>query len=370
MTDIDVDHAHMARAIRLAARGMFTADPNPRVGCVIVSDGAVVGEGWHAHTGQAHAEVFALDEAGDRANGATTYVSLEPCCHHGRTPPCADALVAAGIKRVVMASRDPNPVVSGSGERRLTDAGVVVDSGILAAEARALNVGFFKRMETGRPFLRSKIAVSLDGRTALANGTSKWITGEAARADVHRLRARSSAILTGSGTVLADDPVLTARIDTDEPLQQPFRFIVDSKLSLSADARLLSEGGAVTIFCAVPDADAQAPLEQAGATVEVGAGPDGRVSLPAMMDRLGELEINEVLVEAGPTLNGALFEAGLIDELVIYIAGRVLGDQGRGMFSLPELTEMPAQVDFELVELRRVGQDCRLTYRPECRTDA
>jgi diaminohydroxyphosphoribosylaminopyrimidine deaminase/5-amino-6-(5-phosphoribosylamino)uracil reductase len=364
MTGPNNDPAHMAMAIRLAAHGLYSADPNPRVGCVIVRDGEVVGEGWHVRAGEPHAEIRALEQAGNAACGATAYVSLEPCCHHGRTPPCTDALISAGVKKVFMATNDPNPKVSGSGERQLGDAGIAVEKNFLAAEARALNVGFFKRMESGRPFVRSKIAASLDGRTALANGTSKWITGEAARADVQRLRARSSAILTGTGTVVADDPALTVRLDEPDGLRQPDRIVVDSHLTTPPGARLLDCGGPVRIFCAEGAQEKQANLEKAGAIVEPIESRDGRVSLPALMARLAELEMNEVLVEAGPVLNGALMQAGLIDELVLYVAGHVLGDGARGMFSIPELTDMSDRTEFELLEFRKVGRDCRLTYRP------
>jgi diaminohydroxyphosphoribosylaminopyrimidine deaminase/5-amino-6-(5-phosphoribosylamino)uracil reductase len=364
MTGRGIDHAHMARALRLATRGLYSTDPNPRVGCVIVRDGEIVGEGWHAHAGEPHAEIGALAQAGESASGATAYVSLEPCCHHGRTPPCTDALLSAGIKRVVIATRDPNPEMSGSGERQLVDAGVEVERNVLAAEARALNVGFFQRMETGRPFVRSKIAASLDGRTALANGTSKWITGEAAREDVQRLRARSSAILTGSGTVVADDPELTARFDAAGGVRQPTRIVVDSRLKTPPGSRLLDAGAEVRIFCTEAVPDVRDRLEKAGAIVEVIESQAGGVSLPALMNRLAKLEINEVHVEAGPVLNGSLLQAGLLDELVVYMASHVLGTDGRGMFAIPELTGMSERVAFELVELRKVGADCRMTYRP------
>lgn len=358
------DYAHMAMALRLARRGLYTADPNPRVGCVIANEGHVVGIGWHARAGEAHAEIRALEDAGEAARGATAYVTLEPCCHHGRTPPCTDKLLAAGIARVVMATRDPNPAVAGAGEQQLRDAGVEITSGMHDAEARALNVGFFRRMETGRPYVRAKIAASLDGRTALASGVSKWITGEAAREDVQRLRARSSAVLTGIGTVVADDPSLNVRLDVLGEVRQPARVVLDSRLRMASASKMLASGGPVRIFCTESEPDAVKRLEGAGATVEQIGASAGRVSLPEVMQRLAELEYNEILVEAGSGLNGALLEAGLIDELIVYMASHVLGADARGMFANQELTNMSNRIPFELVELRRVGADCRLTYRP------
>lgn len=358
------DYVHMDAALGLAARGLYTADPNPRVGCVIVRGGKVVGEGWHARTGGPHAEIDALEEAGDAARGATAYVTLEPCCHHGRTPPCTDALLAAGIARVVYAAGDPNPAVSGDGARQMTDAGIDVSAGVLEDAARALNVGFFSRMQKARPWVRLKIASSLDGRTALANGASQWITGAPARADVHRLRARSSAILTGVGTVAADNPSMTARPEDIGDVVQPARIVVDSQLNIPVDSKMLAAGDPVRIFCALPDPAKLASLESKGAIVEQIEVAAGRVALPAVMRRLAELEFNELLVEAGPALNGALLEAGLIDELIVYMASDVLGSDARGMFATSELTEISQRFAFELSESRRVGEDLRLSYRP------
>ena len=363
MTGLVDDHRYMAEALRLAHHGLFTTDPNPRVGCVIVQNDAVVGAGWHARAGEPHAEIRALQQAGDAAAGASAYVTLEPCCHHGRTPPCTDALLAAGIKRVVIATEDPNPQVAGAGLRQLEAAGVAVESGVLASEARSLNVGFFRRMRTARPYVRSKIAASLDGRTALANGTSKWITSAAARDDVQRLRARSSAILTGVETVLADDPSLTVRLPELGDIRQPERIVVDSRLRMRPDARMLSLPGRVRIFCVATGSGAQEQLEATGARVEVIDRQDERVSLSALLGRLAEMDVNELLVEAGPVLNGALLQQGLIDEVVVYMAGHVLGADARGMFAVPELTDMSRRIELELVEVRRVGADCRLTYR-------
>ena len=358
------DHAFMARALQLARRGLNTTDPNPRVGCVIVSDGEIVGEGWHAFTGGPHAEVAALGDAGAAAGGATAYVTLEPCCHHGRMPPCTDALLEAGIARVVIASRDPNPVVAGAGEAQLAAAGVAVTGGVLDGESQALNVGYLKRRRTGRPYVRSKIAVSMDGRTALANGTSQWITGEAARADVQRLRARSSAIMVGAGTVVDDDPSLNVRNKELGEVLQPLRIIIDSGLRTPTDARTLGLPGDVIVFTVAGDASKQQLLEQAGARIEVvNAMPNGRVDLDAALVRLANLEVNEVLVEAGSRLNGALLQAGVIDELVVYMAGSILGRDARGMFDIPELTDMSARPEFGLADVRRVGKDLRLTWK-------
>ena len=363
MNEMHEDSAFMARALKLAQRGLYTADPNPRVGCVIVLNNKVVGEGWHQRAGGHHAEIMALENAGDASIGATAYVTLEPCCHHGRTPPCTDALIAAGIQRVVVATTDPNPAVAGAGERQLKDAGVAILTGLLEAESRALNIGFLQRMQSNRPYLRTKIAVSLDGRTALANGESKWITGESARADVQRWRARSSAIVTGVGTALADDPLLTVRAEELGAVEPPARIVLDSTLRIPASAQIFRSPGSVRIFCADAHDDKVSSIEAAGAVVEVLASEQGRVSLTAVIARLAELEVNEVLVEAGPTLNGALLNAGLIDELLVYMAGNILGTDGRGMFAIPELTDMSRRQELELVDFRRVGKDCRLTYR-------
>lgn len=355
------DHGYMARALRLAARGMHTATPNPRVGCVIVKDGEVVGEGWHERAGEPHAEVHALRAAGDRARGATAYVTLEPCSHHGRTPPCADALIDAGVARVVAAMTDPNPQVAGRGIQLLTLAGVRAEVGLLEAEARELNVGFIARMTRGRPWLRLKTAATLDGKTALENGASKWLTGPAARQDVQRWRARACAILTGSGTVLADDPQMNVRLA--EASRQPLRVIVDSRLATPPDARILASGP-VLIVCAAAEARAAAALEAAGAEV-IGL-PDGhgRVDLAAVAGELARRGANEVHAEAGATLNGALLRAGLVDEWLAYVAPIVLGHRARGLFDLPALTDMAGRRGFVLRDVRMVGNDMRLVLRP------
>jgi diaminohydroxyphosphoribosylaminopyrimidine deaminase/5-amino-6-(5-phosphoribosylamino)uracil reductase len=354
------DHAHMARALRLAARGRYTTHPNPRVGCVLVAGGQVVGEGWHRVAGGPHAEIEALDAAGARAAGATAYVTLEPCSHHGRTPPCADAMVAARVARVVAAVTDPNPMVGGRGLATLEAAGVEVASGLLESAAAELNAGFLCRMARGRPRVTLKLAASLDGRTAMASGESRWITGPAARADVQRLRAASSAVLTGIGTVLADDPSLTVRAEGLDTLgRQPLRVVLDSGLRMSPAARMLALPGSTLVFAAGRRAAASG-LEAAGATVEYLPAADDGLDLAAVLHRLGALECNDVLVEAGPTLAGSLMAAGLVDEIVLYLAPHLMGDTARGLFSLPGLEKMADRVQLRITDLRRVGDDLRL----------
>lgn len=350
----------MTRALRLAERGLYTTTPNPRVGCVVVHDGTVVGEGFHERAGEAHAETRALAQAGARARGSTVYVTLEPCAHHGRTPPCADALVNAGVARVVVAMEDPNPLVAGRGLARLRTAGIQVETGLLGAEARELNIGFVTRMSRGRPWVRVKSAASLDGRTALANGVSKWITGEAARHDVQHWRARACAILTGAGTVLADDPQLTVR-DIPTP-RQPRRIVVDSHLSMPLKARIL-EGGNTVVVTASEDTAAIGALREAGVTVVEMGRPGGQVDLARLMGWLAEQGVNELMVEAGATLNGALLEVGLVDELVLYLAPALLGSTARGLFVLPELTTMAQRIHLDIRDVRAVGRDLRLIAR-------
>ena len=354
------DYRYMARALTLARRGLYSADPNPRVGCVLVRDDDIVGEGWHEQAGEAHAEVIALDAAGDRARGATAYVTLEPCCHHGRTPPCTDALLQAGVARVVAAMRDPNPQVSGQGLAILAKAGVAVECGLLETEARALNPGFIQRMTTGRPWVRVKLAMSLDGRTALASGESQWLTGAVARQDVQRWRARSSAILTGIGTVLADDPGLNVRLP--EVSRQPLRVILDSELHTPPTAKILQLPGSMLIFTAGADPDRQASLRVADPDLVVVPKAGHGLDLLAVMAELARRECNEVQVESGPTLAGALLQAGLVDELVIYLAPLLLGDKARGLFQLPELTRMQDRRELELIETRAVGKDWRFIF--------
>lgn len=355
------DYIHMARALRLAERGLYTTTPNPRVGCVIVKDGRIIGEGWHVRTGEPHAEIHALTEAGSQARGATVYVTLEPCSHHGRTPPCADALVEAGVAWVVAAMTDPNPQVSGNGLARLAAAGIQTASGLLEAEAKKLNEGFVKRMIYGHPFVRIKTASSLDGKTALSTGESKWITGEAARHDVHQLRARSCAILTGIGTIIADDPQLDVR--EVETTRQPIKVIVDSRLRTPPAARVLARGRTM-VACAEPDAGKVAALEARGAEVLCLPQPDGTVDLNALLSRLAQKGINEVMTEAGAHLNGALLAAGLVDEWVQYVAPVLLGDAARGLFRLAEPAAMAQRLSWRLIDSRQVGDDLRLTWRP------
>jgi len=365
----DFDRFAMQRALTLAVRGLETTDPNPRVGCVLAQRGRIVGEGWHERAGEAHAEAAALRAAGALAEGAAVYVTLEPCSHHGRTPPCAQALIAARVARVVYATDDPNPQVSGRGADALRAAGIVVEAGLMAQEAAELNAGFMKRMQQGRPLLRVKLAMSLDGRTALANGESRWITGDAARQDVQHWRARSSAVLTGIGTVLADDPRLDVRLaeEPGTPRRQPLRVVLDTRLRTPPQARLFEAGGGeVLIITAVTAAEDRrvAALTARGARVESLPEIGGRLALPAVLERLGELELNEVLVEAGATLAGALLRAALADELLLYVGPRLLGPGARALVTLPELRRLSEAPQFALIEAQQVGEDLRLRLRP------
>jgi diaminohydroxyphosphoribosylaminopyrimidine deaminase/5-amino-6-(5-phosphoribosylamino)uracil reductase len=359
------DHHHMVRALELARLGLYSTPPNPSVGCVLVRWGQVVGEGYHLRAGEPHAEVIAVAEAGGAARGATAYVTLEPCSHHGRTPPCTEALIAAGVRRVVAAMRDPNPRVDGAGLARLEAAGIVTASGLLAGEAAEINRGFVRRMRTGRPWVTLKLGASLDGRTALADGTSKWITGERARADVQRLRARASAVVTGSGTVLADDPLLTVR-DPELELRgrRPLRVVLDSQLRTPPGAQVLSFADSTLILTRDATSPAAVELREAGVQVEsLPSSPQG-LDLEAALDRLGERECNEILVEAGPTLAGEFVRLGLVDEIVVYMAPVVLGQAARSLFNLPPLSRMCDRCEFEWRDVARIGDDLRLTLRP------
>lgn len=364
--------ALMARAVQLAERGLYTTDPNPRVGCVLAKDGRIIGEGWHRRAGEPHAERLAIDAAGTDARGATAYVTLEPCCHHGRTPPCTDALLAAGVSRVVVGMEDPNPLVHGRGLERMRAAGVEVVTGMLESACRALNPGFDKRMRLGLPFVRVKLAASLDGGTALANGESRWITSQAARTDVQWLRARSSAILTGIGTLLADDPSLNVRLspalipalEPDEPVRQPLRVILDSRLRLPLNAKMLPLPGATLVATLSDDPKRIAAVTSAGAEVWIGPqAPAGRVDLEALLRYLAEREINEVLIEAGPTLAGAMVQRRLLDELVLYLAPHLMGSDTRRLVELGPLASMSERVPLELMDWRQVGPDLRLRVR-------
>ncbi len=356
------DHAYMSQALQLAERGLYSTSPNPRVGCVIVCNGNVVGSGWHERAGQAHAEINALNLAGTAARGAAIYLTLEPCSHQGRTPPCAEALIKAGVTRAIVAMQDPNPLVVGGGCALLKQAGIEVQTGLMEAEARALNIGFITRMTHKRPWVRMKIAASLDGKTALKNGASHWITNELARRDGHRLRARSCAVLTGIGTVLADDPQLTVR--QVETTRQPLRVVVDSRLETPVDARMLCGGGEL-IFTATASEGKIMALRDAGAHPIVLPDGNGNVDLVRMMRTLADYEINEVLVEAGARLNGSLIKAGLVDELVIYLAPCLIGDVAQSMLNLPELTDLAGKHALKIQDLRMVGSDIRIVAQVE-----
>ncbi len=358
------DSLHMARALQLAERGLYTTAPNPRVGCVLVQDGTVVGEGWHQRAGEAHAEVYALQQAGDKARGATAYVSLEPCCHHGRTPPCTEALISAGVRRVVVAMQDPNPEVAGKGLAQLQQAGIEVSSGLMQAQAEQLNAGFNMRMRQGRPLVRCKMAMSLDGRTAMASGESKWITGPAARQQVQQLRARSGAIVTGIGTVLADNPALNVRLQDKVPQGgwiQPVRVMLDPNLNTPLDARLLQLPGRSIIVTATKDKERETELQQAGAELVYLPSPGGRIDLPELLTYLANEQINEVLLETGATLSGAMLNAGLVDELIIFMAPRLMGNAARGLFDLPGLQTMEQRIDLQIRDIRAIGDDWCIT---------
>ncbi len=364
MSDFNAqDTAFMAEAIRLAQLGIYTTHPNPRVGCVLVNAGKVVGRGYHVRAGEGHAEVNALREAGELAQGATAYVTLEPCSHFGRTPPCADGLVKAGVVRVVSAMQDPNPQVAGRGLQRLKDAGIQAEVGLLEAQARSLNPGFIKRMETGLPFVRVKLAMSVDGRTAMQSGESQWITGSAARQDVQRLRAKSSAIITGIGSILLDDSALTVRpaelgLENAEQIatRQPLRVVLDTTGRMPEQAKILQQPGR-TLWVTTGE------REMPGAEVIAPESLDGRVDLKWLLTYLAETEqVNEVLVEAGAQLSGAFIEAGLADELVVYMAPTLMGSSARPLLHLP-LDKMAQQKRMQMLDLRQLGDDIRMTYR-------
>lgn len=355
------DYRLMARALQLAEQGLWTTSPNPRVGCVLVQAGEIVGEGWHAKAGEPHAEVHALKAAGERARGATAYVTLEPCSHYGRTPPCAEALIAAGVSRVIAAMTDPNPLVAGKGLAMLQAAGIETASGVLENEARELNIGFVSRMTRGRPWLRLKAAASLDGKTALNNGVSQWITGPDARRDGHRWRARACAILTGYGTVRDDDPTLTVR--EVETTRQPLRVIVDSRLETPATAKVL-QGGPVLIAAAVDNPEKAEILRSTGAEIVFLPNSQDKVDLPGLMQELGRRGINEVHAEAGCKLNGSLLRAGLVDEFLFYFAPCLIGDDANGLFGLPALTTLAGKQALQIRDVRQIGPDIRLIARP------
>jgi diaminohydroxyphosphoribosylaminopyrimidine deaminase/5-amino-6-(5-phosphoribosylamino)uracil reductase len=365
MTFTRFDHECMATALRLARRGLFTTDPNPRVGCVIAGGESVAGLGWHERAGGPHAEIEALRDAGESARGKTAYVTLEPCGHHGRTPPCTDALLEAGVARVVIAARDPNPEVNGGGMHRLRAAGVNVETGLMSAEAEAINAGFLMRMREGRPWVRVKSAISLDGRTALRSGESKWISSEASRQDVQRWRARASAILTGIGTVLADDPSMNARIG--QPVQQPLRVIADSRWRTPPGSRILAGPGAALIAgdhsVAIPGMLASSDVKCLGLPARNGA-----VDLHLLLSALAEMEINEIQVEAGARLCGALLKQRLVDEILIYQAPILLGKGGPGPFDLGPLESITDRTHLKLLETLHLGDDLRIRLQAEYRS--
>lgn len=366
-----MDERYMARALELARRGRFTTMPNPNVGCVIVRDGDVVGEGWHQRAGEPHAEVHALRMAGEKARGATAYVTLEPCSHHGRTPPCCEALIAAGVQRVVAAMQDPNPQVAGRGLHRLHQAGIDVSHGLMMAEAEALNRGFLKRMRTGFPWVQLKLGASLDGRTAMASGESQWITSAAARRDVQKLRAQSAAILSSSATVLADDPALTVRwselneesqaLLDEQALRQPVRVIIDSQNRVTPQHRIISQPGETWLMRHQPD---EQHWPDAVTQIAVPL-REQQLDLVATMMLLGQRQINSVWVEAGAALAGALLQAGVVDELILYVAPKLLGHEGRGLCQLPGLSQLADAPAFRFSDVRQVGDDLRLTLTPQ-----
>ncbi len=357
------DSAFMARALRLAERGIYTAHPNPMVGCVLVRDGEIIGEGWHERAGEAHAEINALAAAGERARGATAYLTLEPCSHQGRTPPCAPALVEAGIREVVIATEDPFPAVSGNGRAALEAAGISVRSGLMKTAAQALNAGFLSRVQRGRPFVRIKIASSIDGAIAMRSGESQWITGPEARADVQRLRARSGAVLTGIGTVLADDPALTVRQqEFDDRGRQPLRAVLDSRLRMPLSAGMLAMPGETCLYCT--DDRGRQPLADVGAHVVRVKSAAGVLDVRQVLADLASREVNDLLVEAGPSVCGHLVSRGLVDELVIYQAPHIMGSETRVMFRTPEWSRLADRLSLDIVDLRRVGCDIRIIARP------
>jgi diaminohydroxyphosphoribosylaminopyrimidine deaminase/5-amino-6-(5-phosphoribosylamino)uracil reductase len=359
------DAAFMARALQLAERGRCTTHPNPRVGCVVVRGGKIVAEGFHRRAGGPHAEIAALKVAGSIAKGADVYVTLEPCCHYGRTGPCTEVLIEAGVRRVVAAMRDPNPEVSGQGLAVLRRAGIEIAVGMMEQEARALNRGFISRMTRGRPWVTLKLAMSLDGRTAMASGESRWITGEEARTDVHRLRAEAGAVLTSVNTVLADDPKLTARLASKTP-RQPDRIVLDTLLRSPVAAKVWTTGARRIVLAARPQASRIEPLRKKGVeVVQVGKPGDKHVDLALALATLGRMEINEVLVESGPRLAGAFLQAGLVDELVIYAAPSLLGSEARALAHLPGLVSLKQRLKFRFTDARMIGADLRITAIPE-----
>lgn len=369
MNQKSADQTFMARAIQLARKGQYTTHPNPRVGCVIVKNDQIIAEGFHQRAGLAHAEINSINAATESLTGSTAYVTLEPCSHTGKTPPCADALIKSGIDRVVIAMQDPSPQVAGNGIKKLKDAKIDVEVGILEAEAQALNPGFNKRMQQGLPWIRLKMAMSMDGRTAMASGESQWITGAAARADVQRLRASADAILTGIGTALSDDPSLNVRLTADElkiegEVQQPLRVVLDSKLQISRKAKMISLAGDTLIYTCADDLQKLKRLESAGARFTLFKSTSGQLSLPQVIEDLAKQQINEVHVEAGATLCGALLKQQLVDELIVYMAPSIMGSNARGLFDLPGLDQMQDKINLDIQDIRAVGNDWRIKAYP------
>jgi len=360
------DLTFMLEAIQLAKKGWYTTSPNPRVGCVLVKENIIIGRGWHQQAGQAHAEINALKDAHGQAKDATAYVTLEPCSHFGKTPPCCDALIKAEVKRVVIAMLDPNPLVSGQGIERLKNSGIEVVSGVLEKDAVALNRGFIKRMTEQRPFVRCKMAASLDGQTALASGESKWISSTESRQDVQQLRAESSAILTGIGTVLADDPSMTVRDEKFKLISQPTRVILDSQLNIPVSAKILKQNGQVIIFTSQNqlNSDKAKQLKNLGVLVFAVQNQPYGLNLQQILSKLAELQINELLLESGKKMAGSMLSTGLVDELVIYFAPKLMGSSGRGMFDLLGINTMQEVLELNIIDVRSMGKDIRLTVVP------
>lgn len=359
------DHKLMARALRLAKHGIATTQPNPRVGCVIVKEGKIISEGWHEKAGCAHAEIMALQQAGDQARGATAFITLEPCSHHGKTPPCTDELIASGISEVIVAMQDPNPLVAGQGMQKLSQSGIKVRIGLLQEQAEKLNRGFISRMTRGRPWMTVKLAASLDGRTAMNSGESRWITGPQARADVQKLRAASSAVMTGSGTVLADDPSLTVRLEGID--WQPLRVVLDSHLSISDSAKIFKDGQPLLIAtAAAEDDDRFQQLKGLGVDIRGFPGPAGRVDTLSLLKCLADdYSCNEVLIEAGSVVCGSMLADRLVDEIVLYLAPVIMGSSAKGLFDIPGLDAMSQKIHLSVKDVRAVGQDWRFTVQPQ-----
>jgi len=351
----------MSRALQLAKHGLYTTDPNPRVGCVLVKDNIVIAEGWHQLAGEPHAEINALDQAGERARGADCYVTLEPCSHTGKTPPCTDELIKSGIKRLFAATIDPNPDVAGNGLKILQDSGIKTEAGLMQDQSQALNPGFESRMRKGRPYIRCKLAMSVDGRTALASGESRWISSVESRQDVQRLRARSSAIMTGVNTVIADDPSLNVR-KINMRGRQPLRVILDKKLRTPGTAKLLSVEGETLIFSCTDDHSKKSELENSGATVINIKTQDAEKFLNSVLTYLAqERKVNEIMLETGSTLAGSMLNAGLIDEIILYVSPVLLGSDAKALFKFPEIKEMTDRVQLQFKDIRMIGEDCRIT---------